>query len=242
VAEPNYKFTVADYLGCVNLVTEDIWRRGKLPIMAGGTGFYIKAAVDGIETLGVPPDWELRKQLSNLEIKKLRRILEGICPERLRGMNKSDRQNPRRLIRAIEIAQKRFMKPVSMRSNTKTKPDILFIGLTAPYRILYSRIDERVRERVRQGVEEEIKTLLKTGYSWKNSVLKMTIGYRQWQNYFNHEGTKEEAIKSWQLAEHGYTRRQMTWFKKDKRIEWFDISSKNWPPKLETLVGKWYNG
>ena len=96
VVIPNQEFSVAQYVDLAWKAIKDIWKREKLPIIVGGTGFYIKGLIDGIETLGVPPDWKLRKKLSNLDIKKLREILEKTCPERMRGMNESDRNNPRR--------------------------------------------------------------------------------------------------------------------------------------------------
>ena len=70
VVEPDYRFNVADYVECASRVIQDIWQRKKLPILVGGTGFYIKALIDGIETLGVPPDWKLREKLSNCQIVK----------------------------------------------------------------------------------------------------------------------------------------------------------------------------
>lgn len=238
VVAPNQEFSVAQYVELAWKAIKDIWKREKLPIIVGGTGFYIKSLIDGIETLGVPPDWELRKKLSNLDIKKLREILEKTCPERLRGMNESDRKNPRRLIRAIEIAS------VGVPSQLHSTPyilDPLFIGLTAPYKILYQRIDKRVDERVKIGQEVEIKKLLKKGYSWMKSVLGVTIGYKEWQPFFEGKVTKDEVIQKWKFAEHGYSRRQMTWFRKDSRICWFNITEQGWQDEVEQLVGSWYN-
>ena len=248
IAEPDYRFSVADYVKCSEVVIKDIWKRGKLPILVGGTGFYIKALIDGIETLSVPPDWELREKLRNLEVKKLREILKKIAPERLEKMNESDRNNPRRLIRAIEIVKK-IQNPKSKIQNkfkiknSKLKIDnLLIIGLKAAYEVLYERIDKRVEERVRQGIIKEIQKLIEKGYNWKNSVLGTTIGYREWQLFFEGKALKKEAIQRWKFAEHAYARRQMTWFKKDKRIHWFDISQKKWQDKIEALVGDWLNG
>jgi len=245
VVEPDYQFNVADYVECASRVIQDIWQRKKLPILVGGTGFYIKALIDGIETLGVPPDWELREKLRNLEIKKLREILREIAPERLEKMNESDRNNPRRLIRAIEIVKNsKFQIPNSKQiQNSKFKiQNVLFVGLTAPYKVLYERIDRRVEERVKQGVIEEIQKLLKKGYNWENSALGTTIGYREWEKYFKSFKLKEEIIRRWKFAEHAYARRQITWFKKDKRIHWFDIGQKKWQDKIKKQVEVWING
>lgn len=238
VVKPNQPFSVAEYVKLAWQVIEDIWERGKLPIMVGGTGFYIKAIVDGIETMGVPPDWELREKLRYYDTKILRETLEKLDPEKLRRMNESDRKNPRRLIRAIELATK-TVRPILARKPYTLNP--LFIGLTAPYKTLYQQIDERVDERVKAGIEEEIKKLLQIGYSWENSVLGTTIGYREWQPYFERKSTLEEVVKKWKFAEHGYARRQMTWFKRDKRINWFDVTSPSVEEKIEKMVSKCYN-
>jgi len=249
IAEPDYRFSVADYVKCSEVVIKDIWKRGKLPILVGGTGFYIKALIDGIETLSVPPDWELREKLRNLEVKKLREILKKIAPERLEKMNESDRNNPRRLIRAIEITEGYQISNIKYQKYKLKIKKILIVGLRAPYKFLYQRIDQRVEERVKQGIIKEIKNLLKKGYNWENSALGTTIGYKEWGKYFESSNfqvpgsrLKDEIIQKWKYAEHAYARRQMTWFKKDKRIHWFDISQKKWQDKIEVLVGSWING
>jgi len=249
VVEPDYRFSVADYVRCAEAVIKDIWRRGKLPILVGGTGFYIKALIEGIETLGVPPSWELRKKLRNLEIEKLREILRRIDPERLERMNESDRSNPRRLIRAIEIAEKYQISNIKYQKYKLKIKKMIILGLKAPNKFLYQRIDQRVEGRVRQGIIKEIQKLIKKGYDWENSALGTTIGYREWKSYFTNSQSvisnsqlKKEIIQKWKFAEHAYARRQMTWLKKDKRIHWFDISQKKWQDKIETLVEDWLNG
>ena len=235
VVVPGYQFSVADYLESANLVMEDIWQRGKLPILVGGTGFYIKALIEGVETMGVKPDWELRGQLSEFTPVQLRKKLGEIDPERSQRMNQSDQNNPRRLIRAIEVARNKDLD-VFQYKRLETSADIFWIGLRAPYKVLYQKIDQRVEERVKMGAEKEIKELLKKGYDFKNSVLGTTIGYREW----NSGRSKEEIIQKWKFAEHGYARRQMTWFKGNHKINWFDIMKKDYQSRVESLVKQWY--
>ena len=242
VTEPDFQFSAADYVRCAKLVINDIWQRGKLPILVGGTGFYIKALVDGVETLGMEPDWELRKRLGNLGIDQLRKILEKTCPERIRKMNESDRSNPRRLIRAIEIATQPQSAKCKAKSSKLRIGNLLTIGLKAPYKILYQRIDKRVEERVAQGIEKEIGGLIKKGYSFENSVLGTTIGYKEWQALIsNIKHPISDIIVRWQLNEHQYAKRQMTWFKADLRIRWFDVTKANFGSEVETLVKEWYD-
>ncbi len=242
IVEPDYRFNVADYKKCAEAAIENIFKRGKLPIVVGGTGFYIKAIIEGIGTMGVEPDWELRAKLSNYKISELQIALERLDPKRCREMNKSDRQNPRRLIRAIEIAQK--IPPSSRRLaglRRTSKTDNLFIGLVAPNEILYQRIDQRVEARVEAGLEEEIRSLLKKGFTWENSALGTTLAYSEWRSYFENQKNKEEVILSWKFDEHGYARRQMTWFKKDPKINWFEITKDGWQTKVEKMVNNWYS-
>lgn len=164
-------------------------------------------------------------------------------------MNESDRKNPRRLIRAIEIAQEiKNQNLPAGRQGSKIKNtyqnlklDKLFIGLRASNEILYQRIDQRVEERIKMGAEEEIKKLLEKGYNWENSVMGETIGYREWQGYFEKKETRQSVIQKWKFAEHNYSRRQMTWFRKMPQINWFDITKENWQREVEKLVCACYS-
>jgi len=260
VVEPDYRFSVADYVRCAELVIKDIWKRGRsrhkvsgLPILVGGTGFHIKALVDGIGTMGIKQDWELREKLTSCRVNELTSLLKKLDPERWEGMNESDRKNPRRLVRAIEIAlsDEEIATLRTPEGTENTEKDVLTIGLMAPNEILYERIDKRVEERVKQGIIDEIKGLLKMGYSWENSALGQTIGYKEWKDCFAGSrfkvlgsSLKREVIQRWKYNEHGYARRQMTWFKKALRQaqgHWFDISEKGWENEVENLVEKLFS-
>lgn len=243
MVEPNEEFSVSHYYRLAWQEIKNLWRKRKLPLLVGGTGFYIRAVVDGVETRDIPRNLELRAKIRDWSVKKLFDYLTKFDPEKAASMNWSDRNNPYRLARAIEVAVFRRENP-SWQPPGHKKPESLFIGLTASYKILYQRIDERVEERVRQETEEEIKRLLKKGYSWENSALGVTIGYREWQPFFEKRATKEEVIERWKFAEHAYARRQITWFKKALRQAqgvWFDITLKGWENKVEDLVRKWYS-
>lgn len=252
IVKPDQEFSVAHYIELAWKVIEDIWQRNKLPIIVGGTGFYIKGLVDGIETLGVEPNLELRKELSNYLVVQLSDRLKNLDPARWEKMNESDRNNPRRLIRAIEIASERKTDDRKLKMEPR-EIDTLFVGLTAPLAMLYQRIDQRVEERMKMGMEKEIKNLLGQGYSFEDSVLGTTIAYQEWRSYFDSpkvtkkqtlvyfesKADKEEVIRKWKFAEHAYARRQLTWFKKDKRVNWFDITAQEWNNKVERLVSAW---
>jgi tRNA dimethylallyltransferase len=247
VAKPNEDFSVAHYVRLAWKMIRQVWKAGKLPILVGGTGFYIKAVINGVDTIGIPPNEKVRQGMKNWLVKELMDYLANLDSVKVAALNKSDRNNPRRLIRAIEVA---LWKKENKSVLDKKTPSfsVLYIGLKADYKTLYRRIDQRVTERLQTGAEQEIKELLKKGYSWENSALGVTTGYREWQPYFQNKESKiknqemrEEVISKWQFTEHGYARRQMTWFKKNKKIHWFDISSQNWQNKIEGLVGDWYD-
>jgi len=253
IVAPSQPFAVAQYCRLAQKTIKSIWQRKKLPILVGGTGFYIKAVVDGIETLGIKPDWQLRKKLESLTVEQLASYLKKIAPEKWQKMNRSDRNNPRRLIRAIEIAknQPEIWQQASSYQNSKSPPlrrvnlsvreqDSLFIGLKADNKTLYQRIDQRVEERIKKGMVKEIKELLSRGYSWQNSALGTTLGYRQFQPFFEKKKSLKEVIQKWKFAEHAYARRQMTWFRKDKRIFWFNINQPGFEKKVVNLVKRWY--
>lgn len=242
LVKPDQEFSVAHWVRFANLIIKDIWKRKKLPIIVGGTGFWLKALIDGIDSINIPPDWQLREKLRNLEIEKLREILKKLDPERWQSMNQSDRKNPRRLIRGIEIAEQIKSLKLKIKSySLKLKIDqLLIIGLIASNKFLYQRIDQRVEKRIKQGAQKEIETLLKKGYPWDLEAMTAT-GYKEWQPFFQKKVGLEEIIQRWKYNEHAYARRQLTWFKKDKRIKWFNIEKPDWQNNVVKLVENWYH-
>lgn len=237
VVKPNQEFSVSQYYHLTWQAIREIWKKGKLPILVGGTGFYIKAVVDGLATKDIPPNSKIRQGMKGWSAKQLYQYLESLDSLKAASLNQSDRNNPRRLIRAIEIADWRKENP-GWQPKKHKKPPVLVIGLKAKYKELYQRIDKRVLQRVKMGAEKEVRDLIKRGYSW-NLPAMSSMGYIQWRSYLERETTRDEVIKRWQFAEHAYARRQMTWFRKDKKILWFDISQKRWQDRVVKLVEKW---
>jgi len=236
LVNPDYQFNVADFIKEAKRVINDIWKRKKLPILAGGTGFYLQALLEGVESLGILPDLKLRKELNSLSLVKLQNKLKNLNIKKWKIMNDSDRKNPCRLIRAIEVS----LNKDKFKKETPLKANILKIGLKSSLKDLYNLVDQRVDQRVKDGVEREIKTLIDKGYNFKNSVLGTTIGYKDWEPYFLNKKKKDKVIIDWKNVEHGYVRRQLTWFKRDKDIEWFDILGSKWQDKVERTVFLWY--
>jgi len=239
--EPGEEFSVVEYIKIARLVIKDIWSRKKIPILVGGTGFYIKGLVDGIPTAGVARDDDLRKALEGKDIGELFEMLRGIDPIKAASLNASDRKNSRRLIRAIEVAYHKKRGGVFAKDRFVKKEDsVLFIGLRVPREIIDRRIKGRLEKRVKQGIESEIRSLLSWGVSWDSQSMS-SLGYRQWKSYFAGEATKEKVVGEWVKQERSYVRRQMTWFKPDRRIAWFDMSEPGAKMRIENVVKEWHN-
>lgn len=237
VVKPDEELSVSQYYRLTWQAIRKIWKKDKLPILAGGTGFYIRAVVDGIATKDIPPNPKIRQRMKDWTAIQLYQYLENLDSLKAASLNKSDRNNPRRLIRAIEIADWKKESP-DWQPEKHKKPSVLFIGLKAEYKQLYQMIDKRVIQRVKMGAEKEVRDLLKKGYFWDLPAMN-SMGYIQWKSYLEGETTREEVIRRWQFAEHAYARRQMTWFKKNKRINWFDIHKKRWQDRVVRLTREW---
>jgi tRNA dimethylallyltransferase len=241
LVHPKEEFSVAQYVRIVKSIIENIWKKRKLPILIGGTGLYIEGVIDGISTAGVPKNEALRKSLEAKNPGELFEMLAQLDPVRAASMNKSDRGNPRRLIRAIEVADTKVRVRGRVRHREKdSDSDVLFVGLVAPKKDLFRRIEKRVDDRMRQGFEGELKALFKEGVSWEDQSMT-SLGYREWRGYVEGVKSKDEATKDWKGAEKQYAGRQITWFKRDSRINWFDSSKKNYKKSVEKLVKKWYS-
>lgn len=241
LVDPIEEFSVSKYFENVQEIISNIWQRGKLAILVGGSGLYIKVLVDGIETFAIPRNISLREKLKTRKVKYLYELLIKLDKKKAESMNGSDRQNPRRLIRAIEIADYLKGNQKLITPNKTDYDSILMIGLKMKKREINKKILERVNKRIKVGFEDEIKSLLKKGLSWKCQSMQ-GMGYRQYEKYYNSLCSKQEFVKEWYTQEVRYAKRQMTWFKKDKRINWFDVSEKSLLIDVENKVQSWYYG
>lgn len=241
LVDPGKTFSVQDYLTITEKVIADIWKRKKLPIVVGGTGLYIKGIVDGIPTSFIPKNNKLRSQISGETADELFKMLIGINKKRAERMNDSDRKNPRRLIRAIEIEKD---KSIEKKKCLPLTDEVLMIGLKAPGEYILEKIKKRVKKRMEMGAVCEICKLLKSVH-WDSQSMT-SLGIRQWKPYFEGSNNYELIINDWIKQEFQYAKRQMTWFRKEtyskgrKRIIWFDISKRNQLAGVEKEVKKWY--
>lgn len=241
LVDPKEEFSVSKYLNFASAAIKRIEANGKLPIVVGGTGLYIKGVVDGIPTADVPRNDDLRVMLSKKIADELYESLSQIDSLKAASFNSSDKKNPRRLIRAIEVAQYSIDHPIPANHlDPKRDRSTLFIGLTAPRLVLESNIDKRVDARIKDGFPTEVKRLLKIGVDWNNQAM-MSLGYRQWRDVVEGAVDTEIVISEWKKEERKYARRQMVWWKKDPRVNWFDISLPGYQKKVENMIETWHN-
>ncbi|MBI2085764.1 tRNA (adenosine(37)-N6)-dimethylallyltransferase MiaA [Candidatus Daviesbacteria bacterium] len=242
VVDFRQQYTVYNYVKDANKVVDNILSREKLPIIVGGTGLYLKALLEGLPNLVIPVDKDLRKELQELSKEQLQQKLQNLDKNKWESLNGSDRHNPRRLVRAIEMIMVRPKKSRFMIYDLGFKQaNLLKIGLNAPRDILYRRIDERVISRINQGMIHEAERLHKAGLSLRR-MRQLGLEYGILADFL--EGkiiSKEDLIKIMQGKIHGYARRQQTWFKKEKDIEWFDITDQYLSGNVEKVIVKWYH-
>lgn len=215
VANPKRPFSVAQYQRLALRAISDIIKRDKTPIVCGGTGFYIQSIIENTALPNVPPNPTLRKELSQKSVQELFTIFTTIDPERAQNI---DAKNPVRLVRAIEIAS--TLGRVPKLSTKSSVYDVLQIGLTLPPDTLRKKIHLRLQKRLRQGMIAEGRNLHKTGLSWKR-MRELGLEYRALANVLTHTITQEQMEKKLIIEIYQYAKRQMTWFKRDKSIEWF---------------------
>jgi tRNA dimethylallyltransferase len=213
VANPKRHFTVAQYRKLALKAIEKIQEKNKIPFLVGGTGFYIQAVVDGILIPEVPPNWKLRKKLEKKSPKELYKILKKLDPKRAKTIEK---ENPRRLIRAIEITKK-IGKVPPLKFNPLPYP-VLKIGIIIPFDKLEEKIKKRFQKWLKRGLIKEVKNLRKM-ISFKR-IEDFGIHYREVAKYLQGEISEKEMIENSMREIKNYAKKQINWFKKDKKIHW----------------------
>lgn len=218
VVNPGEPFSVAFWKECADLVITDIIVRHHLPIVVGGSGLYLKSLSQSLFQISIHPLPELRRLLADKSVDYLFDYLNKVDPSRAASLNRSDRANPRRLLRAIEISLSDKSSPrlgedareAGGEVQTGSGLSFLQIGLTAPRVKLYAMIDDRVHARIAAGAAAE-------------------------------DPAAAAHPVEWQAHEHGLARRQLTWFRKQPAIHWFDITGARWQAQAEDLIASWYN-
>lgn len=226
--EPNEVFNVSKYECEALQIIDKMLNIGKMPVVVGGSGLYVKALVDGIFN-SVDVDEEYRKEL--LDKRKqfgneyLYEELKKVDPE---SAGKMFPQNWKRVMRAIEVFHVTGQPIWKFQQEYKRNIDYNFVqfGLNWDRKILYRNIEARVDRMISEGLADEVKKILSLGYS-KNMNALNTVGYKEIISYLDNEITLERAVELIKRNTRRFAKRQLTWFRKDERINWLDVSSQN---------------
>lgn len=243
ILTPDQSFSVSQFQQLAFEKIRLAHQHHQLPIIVGGTGHYIDAIVNPQrDTYHLKPKRCLRFFLNKLSLKNLQKIYQILDKKSFDSLNNSEKHNPHRLIRKIEIKlSPKKQPPFSQRGVPIGRGDfnILHLSLTAPTSFLYHRIDQRIQKRLSLGLLDEIKTLLKT-YKWSDPGLN-TLAYKEFRDYFTVRVSLVDAQQKWRFDEHAYARRQLTWFKKRPEAIFIDITQPKYSSQIFSLVKKWYN-
>jgi tRNA dimethylallyltransferase len=243
--DPSENYDVSKLEKDAERIIYQIHKNNKISIIVGGSGLYVKALIDGIFQLSVPSgetadkDEEYRKEL----LQKRKEFGNELLYEELKkadpeSASKMLPQNWKRVMRALEVFHttgepiwKHHQKQVASKGK---KYNFKQFGMNWDRKILYENIDKRVEAMIEKGFVEEVKNILRKGYD-KNLNSLNTVGYKEIIQYLDKEITLERAIELIKRNTRHYAKRQMTWFRKDKRIQWFDIEK---PDDLDIVADK----
>lgn len=215
LVDPGQSFTVAEFQSYADKKIADIVARGKLPIVVGGTGLYIRALLDRPNFAGAVPSPELRAELDAMSDNDLLEEIAARDPDAAAAI---DDRNRRRLVRALEILRTTGGTLAEHQEFGKPLYNFLEIGVDVPRETLYARIDQRVDDMIGHGLIDEVREL-REQYGDESNALT-GIGYRQIFDFFLGKEKLREAVIRIKYDSHHYAKRQETWFRRDSRILW----------------------
>lgn len=213
IASPRRPMSVAEFQKHARRAIADILRRSHIPFLVGGTGFWIDAVTHGLALPAVPPSQKLRRRLGKKSAHKLLRMLRRLDPRRARTI---EQKNPRRLIRAIEIARTLGRVPRLERSHPY---ETLWLGVWRTPEEMRQRIRKRLRARFAAGMVGEARRLRERGLSWERFD-ELGLEYRFLAKYLRENITRRECAARIERANDDYARRQMVWWKKRNELTW----------------------
>lgn len=239
IITPDTSYTLAEYQADAQAAIAAIHQRGRLPLLVGGAGLYIRAVVDNLAIPEVAPQWELRRELEAQAQREgtasLHARLTALDPA---GAASIDPRNLRRLIRALEVCLTTG-RPFSEQQGARPSPyRPLLLGLTCERALLYQRADQRVDAMLSAGLVDEVRRLVAEGYAW-NLPAMTSLGYSEIGAYLRGESTLEAAVERLKLNTHSYIRRQYTWFRPDTHIHWLDSCAADLETRALALITPW---
>ena len=229
IIPPDKNWSVSDFISNARSIIEDIIKKGKLPIVVGGTGLYLNALIEGYAFPIVEANKEIRGRLEG-EAKvygspHLYEKLKNVDPDAAAKIHYNDLK---RIIRALEVYELTG-KPISQAQSKDVEIlpyEPVIVGLNMDRKILYERIEERVDKMLKAGLVEEVKGLIKEGYDKKLSSMQ-AIGYKEVAEHLHGKYTYDELVNILKQNTRNFAKRQMTWFRRFKNIHWFDVEKLN---------------
>ncbi|HEV7215708.1 MAG TPA: tRNA (adenosine(37)-N6)-dimethylallyltransferase MiaA [Chloroflexota bacterium] len=238
VATPDESFTVTQYAKLATRAILDIQRRGKLPILTGGAGLYIRAVVDGLLPPQVPPQPALRAQLEQRWQIDRDDLLRELATRDPVAAQRIDRHNSRRVIRALEVVLTTGHAFSDQQRLEPLAATTCMLALTAERPLLHRLADQRIDAMLAAGLVEEVRRLLAAGYDFSLPAFT-AVGYRELAAYLGGAGDLSEVRQQMQRATHAYQRRQLTWFRADQRYHWLDVAAADVAEAALRLVAAW---
>ncbi len=236
VVDPDEPYTLAEYQAQALAAIAEVRSRGQVPVLVGGAGLYVSAVCDGLRLPNVPPDHEFRSALEEQPWEVLQQRLVAIDPE---SASRIDPKNKRRVIRALEVHRATGVPFSAWQQRSPPPFTPCFIGLSVARAELYRRIDARIDEWLAGGLLDEVRALLERGYPPTLPSMS-SIGYREVASALRGVMGLEEATSQMKLATHAYARRQLTWFRRDARIEW--LSAEAALARAQSILNAGYSG
>ena len=224
VVEPEEEFTVARYMGMAKQAIEEIAHRGKLPMLVGGTGLYIQSIIETVNFGLAKPDGQIREALMHLIEEKgkeyVHTMLQQVDPVTACRLHPND---VKRVVRALEVYQKTGKPMSQMIMHHEDSPyDLYVFGLTMDRQKLYTKINQRVDKMIQEGLVEEVKHLWESGCHEEFTSMQ-GLGYKEMLAYIKGEISFLEAVEKLKQGTRRLAKRQLTWFKRDKRIQWIVV-------------------
>jgi tRNA dimethylallyltransferase len=223
IISPEKPYNVSDFIEHTLSAIEDVQKRNKLPIVAGGTGMYLFALLEGFDLPEIKRDASLRKALEAEDAEKLHARLEKVDPVTAKRLHINDKK---RVIRALEVYELTGKPMSTLSAKGKVLPfEPVLIGLKMDRERLYKRIEARVDEMLKAGLVDEVRALLKKVDP--DSTSMQAIGYKEVVKFIKGEWDRAEMVKMLKQNTRNFARRQMTWFRRFKDVKWFDIDNLN---------------
>ena len=235
ILEPTDEYSVKDFQDAVRFQIDDITRRGKLPIIVGGTGLYIKAALYDYEFSETKDNHEIfRDKYKDYDNEQLYQHLINIDEKSALELHPHNRQ---RVLRAIEIYEETGQKKSDIEALQQHAClyDAYFVGLTIERELLYSRINQRVDAMKEQGLEKEVTDLYHRGLERSYQSMK-AIGYKEWFDYFEGIIDKETVYENIKKHSRQYAKRQYTWFKNQFDVHWYNVQIDDFEKTVQNVL------